>query len=150
MAYEDILLITNTVDIADDKLQLAKDSGADVVFNSMTMEDEDIEKMPSTVVVSGSPAAYAFGIKATQKSGRVIAVGVPPKDISLSILSMVLNDMSLIATNQGSKRELVEALQMAADHGIKPFYQLEELDTINEGYQDLIAGKVAGRIVYNM
>lgn len=137
-------------DIAEDKLQLAKDSGADQAYNSMTIKDEEIQKMPSTIVVSGSPPAYAFAFKATQKSGRIIAVGVPPRDISVSVLSMILNELSLVATNQGTRQELLESLQIAADHGIKPFYELRELDTINEGYQDLIAGKVAGRIVYNM
>lgn len=120
------------------------------MFNSLTIQDADIEKLPSTVVVSGVAAAYSLALKATQMHGQVVAIGVPRDNIPVSILSLILNDQTLVATNQGSNMELVECLKIAVEHGIKPVYELKELDQINEGYQAMIDGKVMGRLVYRI
>ena len=63
---------------------------------------------------------------------------------------MIKRDLSLIATNQGTKQELAEALEIAAHHNLKPVHEMRELEQINEGFQDMMKGKVLGRYVYNM
>lgn len=40
------------------------------------------------------------------------------------VTDMVLRELSLLATNQGTKQELYEALQLAALKGIKPVTQV--------------------------
>lgn len=116
----------------------------------MLIDDMEIEQLRSTVVVSGAAPAYELAFKATQIHGRIIAIGVPRSAIQVDVLSMILRDLSLIATNQGTKQELAEALEMAALHKIKPYYELRQLDQINDGFQDMIGGRVQGRLVYKM
>lgn len=137
-------------DIAEDKLELARKSGANHVVNSMNVEGADIQQCPATIVASGAAPAYDLAFKATSTHGRVIAIGVPRGDISVNLLNMVRNDISLIATNQGSKQELNEALEIAAAHKITPAYETRELDQINEGFEALRKGEVSGRLVYLM
>ena len=107
-------------DISEDKLRLAKDCGADKVYDSTTISDADITQFDATIVASGAGPAYDLAFKATANHGRVIAIGVPRGDISVSILNMIKRDLSLIPTNQGTKRELAEALEIAAIHKLKP------------------------------
>lgn len=138
------------VDVADDKLKLATDSGADKVFNSMSVKPEDVEQTSATIVVSGAAPAYKFGFKVTKMLGTVIAVGVPEQDMPISLLDLIMRNVSLVTTNQGTKQELIEALQLAADYKIKPVSEMRELSQLNEGYQDMCTGKVTGRLVYKM
>lgn len=137
-------------DIADDKLKLAKDCGADETFNSLDAAVvENCAQAPSTIVVSGAQAAYDLATKITQPRGQVIAIGVPAKPLSLDLLSLILSEKSLITTNQGTKQELLEALAIANTEGIAPIVQLKkDLAEVPQGYQDLMAGKVVGRYVY--
>jgi propanol-preferring alcohol dehydrogenase len=144
------ILIKLLVDISEDKIQLAKESGADRVYNSTTLVDSDITQVSATIVASGAAAAYDLAFRATKNHGRIIAIGVPRGDISVNILNMIKRDLSLIATNQGTKEELVEALDIAARCQMKPVYEMRELDSINEGFQDMLQGKVTGRLIYRM
>jgi len=137
-------------DVAEDKLQLAKISGADEVYNSTTVVDADIAQQGATIVASGAVAAYDYAFKATKNHGCIIAIGVPKGDISVSILNMIKCDLSLVATNQGSKHEMVEALEIAARYSIRPKFEMRELDQINAGFQDMLSGKILGRLVYKM
>lgn len=139
-----------SVDVGEEKLQLARDCGANKVYDSTTISPTDITPLAATIVASGAAPAYDLAFKATQNHGRIIAIGVPRGDISVSILDMIKRDLSLIATNQGTKQELAEALDIAATHGLKPVYEMRELKQINEGFQDMMKGKILGRLVYNM
>jgi propanol-preferring alcohol dehydrogenase len=144
------LLTNDPVDIAEDKLQLARESGADKVFNTTTLADADIQQVDATIVASGAAPAYDLAFKGTRNHGRIIAIGVPRGDIPVNILTMIKRNLSLVATNQGTKQELAEALDIAASHNIKPSYEMRELDQINEGFQEMLQGKIIGRLVYRM
>ena len=144
------LLITDQVDIAEDKLQLATESGADKVYNTTTLVVADIEQVDATIVASGAAPAYELAFKGTRNQGRIIAIGVPRNDIPVNVLHMIKRNLSLIATNQGTKQELAEALEIAASHNIKPSYEMRELDQINYGFRDMLQGKIVGRLVYRM
>ena len=51
---------------------------------------------------------------------------------------MIKRDLSLIATNQGTKQELAEALEIAAHHNLKPVHEMRELEQINEVFHDMM------------
>ncbi|EFX00622.1 alcohol dehydrogenase [Grosmannia clavigera kw1407] len=137
-------------DVAADKLDLALQSGADAAFNSATTDLANVEKAASTIVISGAIKAYSFAMKITNTCGAVIAVGAPHEPFPCNVTEMVLSELSLIATNQGTKQELSEAVALAAEKGIKPVTQTWHIDDINAAMDDMLAGKVAGRIVFRM
>lgn len=137
-------------DITADKLELALACGADTALDSSDPKTAtSAPQAQSTIVVSGAARAYAFAFQVTQDHGRVIAIGVPAANIELSVLDMVLRDISLIPTNQGTKLELDEALQLAAAKGIKPKFERRHMSQINEGVEDMKQGKISGRLVYH-
>lgn len=69
-------------DVAEDKLELARQSGADAVFNSATTDVADVEKAVSTIVISSAIKAYEFSIKIADICGTVIGVGAPQESFS--------------------------------------------------------------------
>lgn len=73
----------NAYDIAEDKLQMARECGADKTVNSIT-STETPEKAASTIVISGANAAYAGALRMTSNHGAVLAVGLPPQDLQIN------------------------------------------------------------------
>ncbi|KAG9526029.1 hypothetical protein KCU93_g5620, partial [Aureobasidium melanogenum] len=136
-------------DVAEDKLQLARECGAAQAFNSKDKAD-DAFQTASTIVVSGAGPAYDLAFKLTKRRGKVIAIGVPNAPISIDLMHMVMDDVSLIVTNQGTKQELAEALDLAARAGIKPIAEVRPLSEITEGFADIMGGKVKGRHVFTV
>lgn len=113
------------VDIADDKIQLALDCGADKAFNSMSTEITPDLKAQSTIVISGAGPAYASALKATKSHGRIICVGVPPKDIAISMMTMILQDVALIR-----KYSVPEHSQQVSDLGPTSHESREQIGTL--------------------
>ena len=98
-------------------------------------------KTPTVIVVSPATAAYDTAVRLTEKCGSIIAVGYPHGPLPLDLLSMILEEKSLIskwtwntrlingpdtsaATNQGTKQELQECLEIAAAKGIRCVIQV--------------------------
>ncbi|MGM0214355.1 galactitol-1-phosphate 5-dehydrogenase [Enterococcus sp. AZ109] len=78
------------VDIFDDKLQLAKELGADIAINS---KDEDLEKAIKVVAglgvdvvieTAGSKITQKQSLLITRKHGRIVFVGISHQDLPLS------------------------------------------------------------------
>lgn len=77
------LLITGIDDVSEDKLNLARECGADKAINSLTSK-EPLEQGVSTIVISGANAAYGSALGMTANHGAVLAVGLPAQDIQIS------------------------------------------------------------------
>lgn len=78
------------VDMIDEKLEIAKKSGADVIINSKTQDVEKIIKeatdgeMADVVIdFTGAPAAQKQCIDCAAKMGRVVLVGISHKGLDL-------------------------------------------------------------------
>ncbi|MCJ1301643.1 hypothetical protein MMC08_004444 [Hypocenomyce scalaris] len=113
------------------------------------VKEMDIIKTGATVVISAAAPAYDFAIKCTATGGKIIAIGVPHGAVPINIMQMIFDEISIITTNQGSKIELIEALQIAADLDVKPIYEVKPMSKINDGVADMLAGKIVGRVVYH-
>jgi D-arabinose 1-dehydrogenase-like Zn-dependent alcohol dehydrogenase len=72
-------------DVAEDKIKLALECGADKAINSITNK-EAVETAPATIVISGANAAYAGAIGLTSNHGVVVGVGIPPEDLKINCL----------------------------------------------------------------
>lgn len=66
-----------SIDIADEKLELAARCGADVVINSLKTSKEKIPQAATTIVISGVTQAYSFALDVTQNHSTIIGVGAP-------------------------------------------------------------------------
>ncbi len=144
------------VDVADDKLALAKKLGADVTANART-EDAVARIVKETgggaqgvLVTAVSNAAFGQAIAMTRRRGTVALVGLPPGDFPTPIFDVVLKRITVRGSIVGTRRDLAEALAFAADGKVKATITPRKLEEINAIFQEMKDGKIDGRVVLDL
>ena len=140
------------VDIADDKLALARKHGAELVVNAL---DEDpvaaIQKATGGVhgvlVTAVHPAAFGQAIGMTRRGGTIVFNGLPPGDFPAPIFDIVLKGLTIRGSIVGTRQDMEEALQFYARGQIHPTVSERRIDEVNEVLDEMKHGKIDGRVV---
>jgi propanol-preferring alcohol dehydrogenase len=143
------------VDVAEDKLRLARGLGAELAINAGTTDpvqamQQAIGGAHGVVITAVSPAAFRQGVGMLRRGGTCALVGLPPGDFPISIFDVVLNRYTIRGSIVGTRKDLQEALQFAADGQVRAAFETERIDAINDIFTRLKAGDVRGRIVLKM
>jgi propanol-preferring alcohol dehydrogenase len=143
------------IDTFDEKLELAKQLGADKVVNAAKEDAADwIQKEVGGVhgVVCTAVAKRAFdqAYRCIRRGGTCVMVGLPPEKMDLPIFDTVLNGTKVIGSIVGTRKDLQEALQFAAEGKVKCIIETRTLEEINDIYDEMMEGKINGRIVIDM
>lgn len=143
------------VDINDDKLALAKEVGADFTVNPLKEDaakaiQEKTGGAHAAVVTAVSHAAFNSAVDCLRACGRLVAVGLPPEMMDLSIPRLVLDGIEVVGSLVGTREDLVEAFQFGAEGLVVPKVQLRKLDEANAIFQEMRDGKIQGRMVIDM
>lgn len=142
------------VDIADDKLALATASGADQVLNAATDDVvAEVQKgggVEGALVTAVSTESFGQALGMLGRGGTMSLVGLPPGDFPLPIFEVVLMRKTVRGSIVGTRNDLAEALEFAAQGKVKTHYTTERLEDINSIFERLEHGKVDGRIVMDM
>ncbi|WP_428944755.1 alcohol dehydrogenase AdhP [Pantoea sp. FN060301] len=140
------------VDINDAQLQFASEMGADLVVNSLK---EDAAKViqektggaHAAVVTAVAKAAFNSAVDAMRAGGRIVAVGLPPESMSLNIPRLVLDGIQVVGSLVGTREDLAEAFQFAAEGKVVPKVTKRPLTEINAIFSEMLEGKIKGRMV---
>lgn len=140
------------VDVNDMQLEFAKESGADLTINS---RNEDAAKIiqektggaHAAVVTAVAKAAFNSAVDAVRAGARVVAVGLPPESMSLNIPRLVLDGIEVVGSLVGTRQDLAEAFQFAAEGKVVPNVTLRPLEDINTIFHEMEEGKIKGRMV---
>jgi len=62
----------------------------------------------------------------------------------------VIKGLKVIGSSTSSRKELVEALDLAVKAGIKAMVEIRKLDDVERTMWDLKGGKVTGRVVIDL
>ncbi len=139
------------VDIAEDKLRLATDSGADQVFNAAEQDVvAEIQKgggVEAALVTAVSRDSFTQAVGMLGRGGTMSLVGLPPGDFELPIFDVVLARKTIRGSIVGTRNDLAEALQFAAEGKVASHYSMDYLDNINAIFERMVAGKIEGRVV---
>lgn len=143
------------VDIAADKLALARQLGADMVVDAATQDavaevQKHVRGAHGVLVTAVSRAAFAQGIGMLHKRGTMSLVGLPPGDFALPIFDVVLNAKTVRGSIVGTRADLIESLAFAGDGLVKSHYSTDRLDNINQIFERMKAGTIDGRVVMAM
>ena len=141
------------VDIAEDKLKLARETGADLAVNALA--DDAVDKVLATtgggahgvLVTAVSTAAFAQALKMVRRKGTVSLVGLPPGEFPTPIFDVVLKRITVRGSIVGTRRDLDEAIAFAADGKVKAEVTKVPLAEINNVFDRMKAGKIDGRMV---
>ena len=140
------------VDIADEKLALAKRLGADVVINAKREDPaQEVTKILGGVhgalVTAVSTTAFAQATGMLRRHGTMSLVGLPPGDFPLPIFEVVLKRITIRGSIVGTRLDLSEALAFAAQGSVSTTFTWDKLDNINAVFERMKAGKIDGRVV---
>jgi propanol-preferring alcohol dehydrogenase len=140
------------VDISDDKLDLVKSLGAELVVNGdkkdpVAIIQNQIGGAHGVLVTAVSPKVFRQSIDMLRPGGTCTLVGLPPGDFPTPIFDVVLKGITIRGSIVGTRKDLQESLQFAAEGKIKATIETQTLDAINDVLGRLRSGKVNGRVV---
>jgi propanol-preferring alcohol dehydrogenase len=147
-------LEVTAVDVADDKLALARSLGAANTFNASTTNVvKEMRRRGSAhivLVTSGSKAAYDSAFYCVRPTGTLLAVGLPANEISFPAIMMAAGEVNIKASAVGTREDLKQVLALAAQGKLHCQVSTRPLAEINGIMEEMRAGKIAGRIVLTM
>jgi propanol-preferring alcohol dehydrogenase len=139
------------VDLTTDKLQLARECGADWTVNAAASPaHREIKRLGGAhvaMVTSASRAAYETALRSLKRGGTLAVVGMAPEPINVSAVSLVSGEIRIIASAVGTRQEMREMLEMAAEGKIRCRIERREMEQIDSVFEELKNGKVMGRVV---
>jgi propanol-preferring alcohol dehydrogenase len=143
------------VDVADEKLALAQSYGAEFVVNARandpgTAIKEAIGGSHGAVVTAVSAAAFEQSVAVVRNGGSVCWIGLPggkQDEIRMTISSVVNGELSLRGSNVGTRQDLQEAVDFAANGLVKSQIEKQPLEEINAVFDRMKRGRIAGRVV---
>ncbi len=141
------------VDIDDRKLAHATRLGADLVINARTdhavarLKQETGGGAHGVLITAPSLAAFQQGIAMTRKRGTCVLVGLPPGEFPVPLFDVVANCITVRGSFVGTRKDMAECLEFAADGKVKADVELQPLSAINSVFDRLERGDVPSRVV---
>ncbi len=143
------------VDLGPEKMALARKLGAEITIDAKTQDPvKEIQKQiggaHGVLVTAVSPIAFKQGVGMLRRGGTCVLNGLPPGEFPISIFEMVLNGYTLRGSIVGTRLDLEEALEFAAEGKVKATIETLPLDSINDIFTRLKKGQVNGRVVLDL
>ena len=143
------------IDVDESKLELARQLGASLCINARTQNpveviQRDIGGAHGVLVTAVSTSAFNQAIGMARRHGSVVLVGLPPGEFPTPIFDVVLKAISISGSIVGTRADLQEALDFAAEGLVKATIHTGKLENINQILDQLRAGQIEGRVVLEM
>ncbi|HEX7186911.1 MAG TPA: zinc-dependent alcohol dehydrogenase [Actinomycetes bacterium] len=143
------------VDVQADKLDLAKRLGATWTVDA-SQEDagEAIQKFGGAdvaIALAVRPESIRQAFASLKRGGRLVLVSLP-KDgtLEIPIFDTVLKGISVIGSIVGTRQDLAEVFALHAAGRTRVVAEERTLETINESFEDVLAGRTPARLVIRM
>ena len=143
------------VDVDDAKLELARRLGATVTVNAKTTDPvaylkREIGGAHGALVTAVSPKAFEQATAMVRRGGTVSLNGLPPGQFPLDIFGMVLNGITVRGSIVGTRLDLQESLDFAAQGKVRAIVSTDRLENVNDVFARMRMGAIEGRVVLDM
>ena len=146
------------VDVSSDKLELAKSLGAEIVVNGAENDPvaaihERIGGTHAAVVTAVASKAFEQAVLMLRPGGTVAYIGLPggkSDEIRASISAITNWELSVRGSNVGTRQDLNEAIDFAANGLVKATIRMAELEEINTVLDEMRGGRIVGRVVLRL
>jgi propanol-preferring alcohol dehydrogenase len=145
--------ITIAVDIEPSKLDLARELGADQTVDAGEEDAVDAIKRAGgadvAVVLAASPQVFDQAYRSLNRGGRLVMVALPGDDAKLEvpIFETVLQGISVIGSIVGTRADLAEVFALHAAGRTQVVAESRRLETVNDDFAAVLAGRVRARLV---
>src|ERR1700681_3011504 len=142
------------VDIEDHKLAMATELGADHVVNALTTDPVEAIKALGgadvAVALAASPGAFDQAYRSLRRGGRLVCVALPADDatLSLPIFDTVINGKTVIGSIVGTRNALRDVFPPHRAGRTKVIAVDRKIDEVNQSIDDVLAGTVPARVVF--
>ena len=140
------------VDVAEEKLVLARSHGAEVTVNAFAQDPAEAIQAATggahgVLVTAVHPAAFGQAIGMTRRGGTIVFNGLPPGDFPAPIFDIVLKGLTIRGSIVGTRQDMDEALDFYARGKIKPTFHTRPLEDVNAVLDEMKHAKIDGRVV---
>jgi alcohol dehydrogenase, propanol-preferring len=145
---------TVAIDVSDEKLDLARELGADHVINAARQDvAEEIQRLGGAdAIVSTSPSTGPLqqAFASLKRGGRLVLVGLPADNtFPLPIFETVLFGISVIGSLVGTRDDLSDVFALHAAGRTKVIRESRRLEQVNESFEEVLSGKISARLVFD-
>ena len=138
------------VDVAEDKLQLAREVGAEITVkaeNAGRTLQKECGGVDGAVVVTGSPAAAGQALRSLKRCGTAVLVGMAQGPAELPIVDTILKGITIRGSYLGARADLEEVFRLSAAGVARAHVEAYGIGEAPQAFQRLHQGEVAGRAV---
>jgi len=144
---------TIAIDVEDQKLQLAKELGADHVVDARGDQAAELAALGGldlALVTVPSPAAMKAAHAALNPNGRLVIVGLPADNrLELPVFETVLKGISVIGSLVGTRNDLQDVFDLHAQGRTRVVAETRRLEDVNACFEEVLAGDVPARLVFD-
>jgi len=136
-------------DIDETKLAAAAKLGAKFMVNTRAADAaQQLQGIAGAIDFVGTPATAALGIAALRKGGRYVLVGLHGGELLHPLPPIAQRAIGIVGSYVGNLQELKAVVALAKKGKLKPMpVTTRPAAEANRALEDLIAGKVVGRVV---
>jgi alcohol dehydrogenase, propanol-preferring len=141
------------VDLVDEKLELARELGAEFTVNAAKQDPAEFIKelggADQAIALAVSPASFEQAYRSLRRGGTLVFVALPAENyIELPIFETVLNGITVVGSIVGTRVDLREVFELHAAGKTRVIRETRSFADVNEAIADVEAGRVPARIVF--
>lgn len=143
------------VDIQPDKLELARELGADHVVDATQTDPvkaiADLGGADVAVALAVTPQAFEQAFASLRRGGRLVCVALPPElagPMRLPIFETVLKGIRVIGSIVGTREDLAQVFRLHALGRTRVVAEPRKLDDVNSAIAEVLRGQTSARLVF--
>jgi propanol-preferring alcohol dehydrogenase len=141
------------VDLFDEKLELAKELGAEFVINAGKTDPvaaiQELGGADQAIALAVSPKSFEQAYASLRRGGTLVFVALPPENhIQLPIFETVLNGITIVGSIVGTRLDLREVFELHAAGKTRVIRETRPLAEVNDAIADVEAGLIPARVVF--
>ena len=143
------------VDLVDEKLELARELGAEHTVNAASRDPvEAIKELggaDAAVVLAATPKAFEQAFASLRRGGTMSLVALPADNaMKLPIFETVLNGITVRGSIVGTRLDLRKVFELHAAGRTRVIREERQLADVSAAMEDVLHGDVPARIVFRL